>query len=77
MYLVLTLASCDADGIASSVMHLLAQDDQNEVQHNFFGHATPLALVVASHDVNGIKMAPLHSLYQNNQDEVQHDTLVI
>ena len=35
-------------------MDLLVQDDQNEVQHDFFGHLVPLALVLVSHNVKGI-----------------------
>ena len=33
---------------------LLAQDDQNEVQHHSFGHVMSLAPVLAAHDANGI-----------------------
>ena len=41
---------------ASSVepLHLFCHDDQNEVQHGFFGHVTPLALAITSYHVDGI-----------------------
>ena len=35
-------------------LHSLGQDNQNEVQHDIFGHVMPLALVLASCDANGI-----------------------
>ena len=35
-------------------LHLLAQDDQNEEQHDFLGHVMPLAPVLTSHNVSGI-----------------------
>ena len=34
-------------------LHFLCQDDQTEVQHDFFSHVT-MALAPASHDVHGI-----------------------
>ena len=34
-------------------LHLLAEDYQNEVQHDFFDHVMPLALVLALHTANG------------------------
>ena len=34
--------------------HFLGQDEQNEVQHNIFGHVMPLLLASASHDADGI-----------------------
>ena len=35
-------------------LNSLAQDDRNEVQHDFFGHMTPLALMPALHDADSI-----------------------
>ena len=35
-------------------VHSLGQDDQNVVQHVFFGHVMPLALALPQHDANGI-----------------------
>ena len=35
-------------------LHSLGQDDQNKVQHDFFGQVTPLAPVSVSHGANGI-----------------------
>ena len=58
-------------------VHLLVQDDNNEVQHDSFGHMVILALVLALHDGTGIKMKPLHSLHQDNPNEGQHGFLVI
>ena len=58
-------------------LHLLAQNDQNEVQYEFFGHVMTLVLVLTSHDDDSIKMAPLYSLNQDNQNEMQYDFLVI
>ena len=42
--------------MASSVapLHFLVQDDQNEMQHDFFSHLTLLALASASCDATGI-----------------------
>ena len=37
-------------------LHLLAQEDQNEVQNDFLGYVVPLALVLAGHESNGIKI---------------------
>ena len=34
--------------------HLLAQDDQNEVQHDIFGHITPLVPALVSCDANSV-----------------------
>ena len=31
-------------------LHFICQDDQNEVQQDFFGQVTPVLLVSASHD---------------------------
>ena len=56
--------SCDGFGAGIGIMkmlmalsmaqlHLLCQDDQNEVQHDFFGYVILLAPVLASHDVKG------------------------
>ena len=47
---------------------LLDQENQNEVQHDIFGHGMLLASHDA-HDINGI----LHLLGQHNQNEVQYD----
>ena len=33
-------------------LHSLAQDNQNEVHHDIFGHVTSLALALASHDAD-------------------------
>ena len=52
-------------------LHFLGQDDQNDVQHDFFGHATPLGISPGI-----VSMASLHFLGQDNQNEVQHDFLV-
>ena len=43
--------------MVSSMMpfHLICQDDQNEMWHDFLGHVMPSTLVLASHDVNGSK----------------------
>ena len=35
-------------------LYLLAQDDQNEVQHDVFNQVIPLAAVLASHAAKGI-----------------------
>ena len=37
-----------------ALLLFLCQDDQNEVQHDFFGHVTLLAPASASHDADGI-----------------------
>ena len=34
--------------------HLLGQDDQNEIQHNFFGHVKYMVLALAACDADGI-----------------------
>ena len=54
MHLVLALASCDVVANPLAQLHLLARDDQTEVQHDFYGHVMPLEQVLASHDANGI-----------------------
>ena len=36
-------------------LHLLAQDDQTEVQYDFSGHVMPLPAVLAPHYSNSIK----------------------
>ena len=38
--LMLILALCDATAFSMVQLHSLCQDDQNEVQHDFFGHLT-------------------------------------
>ena len=35
-------------------LHLLGQDDRNEVQHDLSGNVMPLALMFASHDAISI-----------------------
>ena len=35
-------------------MHSLGQDDQNDLQHDFFGHVTLLTLAWALHDADSI-----------------------
>ena len=35
-------------------LHLLDQDDQNEMQHTSFGHVMPLMLESVFHDANSI-----------------------
>ena len=35
-------------------LHLLVQDDQNEMQYDFFSHLTLLALALVSCDANAI-----------------------
>ena len=59
--------------IANGTIASLVQDEQNEVQHDFFGHVTPMALASASHDVYSIAIPPLHSLCPDDQSEGQHD----
>ena len=62
--------------LSMAQLHLLAKDDQNEVQHDFLmmywnwqwcGHMMTMAS----------KMAQLYSLHQDNQKAMQHDFLVI
>ena len=57
-------------------LYFLGQDKQNEVQHDFFGHVTPLALAMTLHGADGIIIIPSHSLGPDVQNEVQHDFLV-
>ena len=54
--------------IASSEIPLqsLGHVDQNEVQHDFFGHVTTLVLPLASHHANGVISGTLHFLDQDN-----------
>ena len=75
------LQSCDANvgipgcwqhALSVAPLHLLVQDDQNEMQHNFFNHLTLLALVSASCDTTCILIAPLHLLGQDVWSNVQH-----
>ena len=47
------LASHDTDRIINSMSALLVQDEQNEMQHDFFCHFTLLALASALCDANG------------------------
>ena len=35
-------------------LHSLGQNDKNEIQHDYFGHATPLASASTPHDAHGI-----------------------
>ena len=35
-------------------MHMLAQGDQNEVQHDVWGHMMPLPPVLEPHDANAL-----------------------
>ena len=35
-------------------LYSLGQDDQNKVQHDFFGHVTPFVSALASHDVDSV-----------------------
>ena len=51
--LALVPALCGTDSITNSTMHSLGQDNQNEVQHDFFGHVTPLSPVSTSESANG------------------------
>ena len=37
-----------------TALHSSVQDDENEVQHDFSGHMTPLAQTSASHEADGI-----------------------
>ena len=34
-------------------LHSVGPENQNEVQHDSFDHAMPLAQTLASHDING------------------------
>ena len=47
-------------------LHLLVQDDQNEMQHDFFSHLILLSLVSASCDANDIVNKPSYSLGQDD-----------
>ena len=63
--------------LSTAQLYLIAQDDQNEVKHDFLvmlchwyqclDHMMPMVA----------KMSPLHSLGQDNQNDIQHDFLVI
>ena len=35
-------------------LHSLGHDNQNEVQHDLFGHVMPLALALVSSDAHGV-----------------------
>ena len=37
-----------------SALHFLGQNNQNQIQHDFFGHLTQLSLALASHDATVI-----------------------
>ena len=53
-------------------LHSLGQDDQNEVQHDFFGQVTALVLVSALHDANRTVNGTTTSLRSRQLNEVQH-----
>ena len=46
-------------------LHSSGEENQNEVQHDFTDHVTPL--VLASCDADHVTMAPLYCLGQDNQ----------
>ena len=65
-------------------LHSEGKNNQNEVQHDLFGHVMPLALVLASHNVNDTgpaiilmpassSIAPKHSLGQDKWNHMQLD----
>ena len=68
MSLVPVSKSYDDDSVINSTpQHFLGQDDQNEGQHDFFGHVTPLVSALES------SIASFCSLGQGNQNEVQYN----
>ena len=42
------------NGVVNGTIHFLGQDNQNEVQHHFYGHLMPLMLTSALHDADNI-----------------------
>ena len=70
MPLALLLASHDGTGIKNGTIAFLYQDNQTEMQHDFFGPVIPLA--PALHEANGIIKELLDSLSQDDQNKVLH-----
>ena len=60
-----------------TLLHLLALDDQNEMQHDLFSHLT--LLVLAEHHTLPMELsiAPLHSLGEDNWNNVQDNFLLM
>ena len=53
------------NGIVNGIIHFLGQDNQHEVQHDFFGHVMLITSLAT----------PLHSLDQDDQSDMQCDFL--
>ena len=56
-----------------ALLYSLGPDNQNEVQHDLFGHSNPSVLMLVSCESSSIINGPLHSLGQDDGNEVQHD----
>ena len=53
-------------------LYSLGQNDQNEVQHDFFGHVMSLMMAFMSCDANGVINGTITPLEKDNWNEVQH-----
>ena len=64
----LALVSGVATAPSIAPLHSSDQDDQNEVQHDFFGHVTLLFQPCHHAILTVLSMAPLHFLGQDNSN---------
>ena len=53
--------------LSKEPLHSLHKDNQNEVQHDLFGHTTQFAPALASHDADGIVNGTTTFLMLDNQ----------
>ena len=58
-------------------LHLLGQDNQNEMQHDIFGHMMPLALALASSDTYSVTKGIIVFPGQDDRNEVKHHFLIM
>ena len=59
--------------LSMAQLHLLPPDDQNEEQHDFFGHFMPLQPLLAPHVVHGIVNDTTACIGSGNKNEVQYN----
>ena len=72
---VMPFALMLASSLSKEPLHSSHQDNQNEEQHDVFGHVTqlPLASMPVLHDTYSILYVTIIFLCQDDRSEVQHD----